>query len=166
MHVKQFHEQLRWTFKPFHTLTKNVTLDPQERHRPWVNRLHILWFHVNFTSFGSGLAHCWWLKSQGKKTTWDGGKSLINNGDFNYRSLNWWVCRIAEPSTVGLCWFEKRFWTLEGFCRSTSTRTLDLPSITSLKRWGPKRKPECLMGHCHRQVLQVPPGPGKHLLWS
>ena len=34
MHVKQFHEQLRWTFKPFHTLTKNVTLDPQERHRP------------------------------------------------------------------------------------------------------------------------------------
>ena len=157
---------VRWSWKTFSylNLTKNVTLDPSGKAQALSQQVA----HSLVPSRQLFLLWLWpgnkWIRAillmaeiPREKTTWDGGKSLINKWDFNYRSLNWWVCRIAEPSTVGLCWFEKRFWTLEGFCRSTSTRTLDLPSITSLKRWGPKRKPECLMGHCHRQVLQLCP---------
>ena len=45
-----------------------------------------------------------------RPTTWDGAKaSLVNNRDFNYLSLNWWVYRISSTNSMNLYTF---FWCI------------------------------------------------------
>ncbi len=43
--------------------------------------------------------HGWWFGNPKAITTVWMQKAVVNNGR-NYLSLNWWVCRISEPSTV------------------------------------------------------------------
>ena len=62
-------------------------------------KLHQIWnLHITIN-----MTYCWFSSEIPFPTNHrlDVSKTLVNNGLIAATHLNWWVCRISEPSTVG-----------------------------------------------------------------